>query len=436
MRARRKILKSKGAKRRRTLPLLGLTAAVAMAVGLFSAASALASTQVDWTGQGTTDGQLNTEQCDSNNTPYLHWVFTGQGATNVTITINGTTYNMTHVSQNSASWFYDSGYLDPLDPSVQDVYATYDGTVTGQTNLVISHGCSGTQEHFGTISGYKYYDSNGNGKHDYGEPKIPNWPIDVNDSVSLTVNTDSNGDFSVPGLAPDTYNVAEQLPTNSPPWAQTGNLVNQSSTTGGASVTLNADKSYTVDIPSGQDSTASGVKFGNICLGKGGGLTLGFWSNKNGKKLIAENNGDLKPAVKTLLVSLNLRNADGSNFDPANYGQLRTWLLGATATNMAYMLSAQLAAMELNVWSGKVQGNAYIYAPEANGANANGYITVNALMSEANMELGLHGTALSGDAWRSYQEGLKNALDRGNNDQNVFIQAPGSCPTPVFPPTS
>ena len=70
---------------------------------------------------------------------------------------------------------------------------------------------------------------------------------------------------------------------------QTGNLVDQSSTSGGASVTLNGDKSYTVVVV--DDSTASGLNFGNVCVGAGGGRTLGFWSNKNGKALFGA--GDL-----------------------------------------------------------------------------------------------------------------------------------------------
>ena len=55
-----------------------------------------------------------------------------------------------------------------------------------------------------------------------------------------------------------------------------------------------------------------------------------------------------------MLRNLNLRNADGSNFDPTTPAQVKTWLSKATATNMAYMLSAQLAAMALNVNNGKV----------------------------------------------------------------------------------
>jgi hypothetical protein len=54
---------------------------------------------------------------------------------------------------------------------------------------------------------------------------------------------------------------------------------------------------------------------------------------------------------------------------------------------MAYMLSAQLAAMELNVFNGFVNGNALIYAPGTTSANALGYASVNAVMAEANTDL-------------------------------------------------
>jgi hypothetical protein len=107
-----------------------------------------------------------------------------------------------------------------------------------------------------------------------------------------------------------------------------------------------------------------------------------------------------------------------------DYAAFKNWLLSATATNMAYMLSAQLAAMELNVEAGFVNGGALVYAPGTNSANGLGFATVSNLMSEANAELTSHGTAFAGDSWRSYQEALKNALDKANNNQ-TFVQ-----PTP------
>jgi hypothetical protein len=166
-----------------------------------------------------------------------------------------------------------------------------------------------------------------------------------------------------------------------------------------------------------------------VCLGGGGGHTLGFWSNKNGQATM--NDGGTTDPELALLSSLNLRNANGTNFDPANYAAFRTWILSANATNMSYMLSAQLAAMELNVEALLVDGSDLVYAPallpyNPVGINALGFISVNDLMSAANGELGLHGSVLSGNSFRPYQEALKNALDAANNNQN-FVQA-SPCP--------
>jgi hypothetical protein len=90
-------------------------------------------------------------------------------------------------------------------------------------------------------------------------------------------------------------------------------------------------------------------------------------------------------------------------------------LLNATATNMAYMLSAQLAAMELNVEAGFVDGSAIVFSPEL------GFITIGDLMTAANSALGTDGLTLVGDPNRAAQEALKNALDAANNNTN-FVQ--------------
>ena len=87
------------------------------------------------------------------------------------------------------------------------------------------------------------------------------------------------------------------------------------------------------------------------------------------------------------MVALNLRNANGSHFNPTTYAQFKTWILNATATNMAYMLSAQLAAMKLNVLNGFVDGAAVIYAPGTNSANAAGFAKVSDVIAEADAEL-------------------------------------------------
>ena len=268
-----------------------------------------------------------------------------------------------------------------------------------------------------SASGTKYYDANANGQLDAGEVGLPDWPIDYDDgTTSASVLTDAAGNFSV-DLDPGTYTIAERQAGS--PWFQTGNTVDQSG--GAADVTLNADMTYTVSLDAGE--TATGLNFGNLCVGADGSRTIGFWGNKNGQALIGAD--DL-----ALLSGLNLVNENGSAFDPTTAAQVRDWLRGARARNTAYMLSAQLAAMALNVHNGFVDGSSLVYAPDTTSANAAGFATVDALMAEANVELGLHPTAVSGDAWRAYQTALTDALDNANNNL-TFVQADAStCPPP------
>ncbi len=233
----------------------------------------------------------------------------------------------------------------------------------------------------------KFYDANANGVDDDGQA-ITGWRMRIADGFDEIRYTPV--DMQV---APDDYTVTESAPIETNWFATTANPV-------------------AVTLAAGDDRT---VRFGNLCVGAGGGLTLGFWSNKNGQALM--DGTDL-----AMLSALHLRNAAGADFDPGTYASFRTWILGATATNMAYMLSAQLAAMELNVFNGKVAGSSLIYAPGAASANSLGFATVSAVMAEANTELGLHGVATDGSPFRGYQEALKNALDRANNNLN-FVQA-------------
>jgi hypothetical protein len=247
----------------------------------------------------------------------------------------------------------------------------------------------------GTLTVNKFYDANANGLNDDGQ-LITGWKVRILDDTELFRFTP----VSVI-LAPDNYVVSEFDPAETNWIHTTLNPVN---------VTLDAGETETVE-------------FGNLCLGSGGGHTLGFWSNKNGQATL--NDGGAACSELGLLNGLYLRNGAGARMNfGCDYTAFRNWLLSATATNMAYMLSAQLAAMELNVEAGFVNGTALVYAPGTNSANGLGFATVSNLMTEANTELTLHGTALAGDSWRAYQEALKNALDKANNNQ-TFVQ-----PTP------
>jgi hypothetical protein len=242
-----------------------------------------------------------------------------------------------------------------------------------------------------TLEILKFYDADADGTHDAGEVLITGWQVTYDSTVAYTP-------VVVDPIAPGDYTVAEGNPVQTN-WIHT------------------TPTSVSVTIEDGENEV---VKFGNVCVGAGGGSTLGFWSNKNGQALVG-------PTDLAMLVSLNLvQGNSGSAFNPTTYAQLRTWLLNGNAVNMAYMLSVQLAAMELNVFNNKVNGGALIYAPGTTSANSLGFATINAVMAEANAELGLHPTAPAGSAWRSYQEALKNALDRANNNLNFVQSSP--CP--------
>jgi len=158
---------------------------------------------------------------------------------------------------------------------------------------------------------------------------------------------------------------------------------------------------------------------------------LGFWSNKNGNKIKTGNtsgNGTtLLPAVVTLLNSCQLRNANGAVHTFTNtYSAFKSWLLGATATNMAYMLSAQLAALKLDVNFGFVDGNAYDLCSS---------MMVGSLILTACDQLAMDGNTVAGNPTRVAEEMLKNCIDAINNNRAVVpvTPCPYSFPNPPAP---
>ena len=269
--------------------------------------------------------------------------------------------------------------------------ATFDGSCnkTGDDT-----DCGGGSNGRGNVSACKYYDFNANGTFDPGEQGLDGWPmtIDPLDGATPNVATQLTNAGCVtwstldPGFNP--YSVTEGTP-NEPNWFH--------STT----VTL------PVNVVVGQTQT---VDFGNYCKVPSGGLTLGFWSNKNGQALITA-------ADLLALRNLCLRNADGSNFDPTTNAQVKSFLLGANATNMANMLSAQLTAMTLNIRHGFVDANAFDLCSHK---------TVGQLTTDANTSLCANGLTFSGSPDRAPQEAMKNCIDTLNNGGPVVPVTPCS----------
>jgi len=268
--------------------------------------------------------------------------------------------------------------------------ATFDGSCnkTGDDTT-----CEG-QNPKGNVTACKYYDFNANGTLDPGEQGLDGWPMTIDPLDGATPNVATQlttaGCVTWSTLDPvfNPYTVTEGTP-NEPNWFHSTPV------------------SKPVNVVTGQTQT---VDFGNYCKVPSGGLTLGFWSNKNGQALI--NAGDL-----LALRNLCLRNGDGSNFDPTTNAQVKSFLLGANATNMANMLSAQLAAMTLNIRHGFVDANAFDLCSNQ---------TVGDLTAAANTSLCAHNLTFSGSPDRAAQESMKNCIDALNNGGPVVPTTPCS----------
>ncbi len=119
------------------------------------------------------------------------------------------------------------------------------------------------------------------------------------------------------------------------------------------------------------------------------------------------------------LTALNLRQYNGkpiadTAFNPTTPGQVATWLLSANATDMTYMLSAQLATMVLNIRHGLVDGASFDLCSHE---------TINQLVSAANGALSIYPTVTTSAA-RTQQETLKTCLDKLNNGAPVVPATP------------
>lgn len=245
----------------------------------------------------------------------------------------------------------------------------------------------------GGIEACKYYDFNTNGVQDPGEIDLANWPMTITplDGGVPAVGTQITGvggcvtwSHLDPSLSP--YSITEGIPIQAN-WFQSNGTSQD--------VTVLANQTATVD-------------FGNYCKVPSGGLTIGFWSNKNGQALITA-------ADLTALQTLCLRNADGSNFDPTTAAQVKAFLLGANAVNMANMLSAQLAAMTLNIRHGFVNGTSFDLCSGG---------TINQLVADAAAALCADGSTPAGDPNRATQESEKSCIDQLNNGAPVVPATP------------
>ncbi len=255
------------------------------------------------------------------------------------------------------------------------------------------------------VSGAKFYDRDKDGNWDSDEPGLNGWKINITGDYEDTTLTGAGGLFSFE-LGVGTFTVSEEPPPAGSNWIQT----------------YPPGNSYIFNLP--EDSPVDDLYFGNVCeIQFTCGKTLGFWSNKNGKKIL-----DTNPGWVTLLAGYNLVSEEGNAFDPGNYTQLRNWLLAADATNMSYMLSVQMAALILNL--------KYI-CPSGTGDDygivvGDTWKSINDLINEANELLKTYPSTPAGNPQRTTLEDYQDIFDDLNNNRaNVIPYDP--CPVPVWP---
>jgi hypothetical protein len=111
----------------------------AAALTLTFAGTAFADSSLQWTGQGVTNGEVNSENCDDVDPGELLWIFTDGDATDVYVTVDG---NMVGTAvDKGGSWHITTPWLDPLDPNEYDVVVHYTGGDAKNPQFTLSHGC-------------------------------------------------------------------------------------------------------------------------------------------------------------------------------------------------------------------------------------------------------------------------------------------------------
>jgi hypothetical protein len=304
-------------------------------------------------------------------------------------------YQLTSILKTGSSGFTVPGFDDTPNPGGEyKVWVSpdcnFDNNNSKTDNFQVEEECERA-----SVSVTTFYDTNANGVRDEGEQDLMGWRFHVFSHDNLQLNK------ATPKLAlikRGVYTLVESS-AREPNWVHTSP----------------SQLEYTLE-----EYATAFIDWGNVSIGAGGANAVTFWAVRDGQALITT-------ADLAFMSSLYLRNANGADFNPPTNRALANWLLKATTTNMAYMLSAQLAAMELNVRHSYVNGSALVYAPGlllygTAGLNSTGFISINDLMAAAAAEVQAHGVTTSGSPDRARQEALKNALDDANNNKN-FTQS-------------
>jgi hypothetical protein len=134
----------------------------------------------------------------------------------------------------AAGYYVDSVIVDGVLVDSLDCY-TFE-------NVTAIHTIKVKFSQFGSISGMKFNDANGNGTKDNGENGLANWKILLSGNATDSQRTNANGNYVFSNLPAGTYTVSEVFQNG---WTQT----------------LPSSGSYTVNVSAGENVT--GKDFGN-----------------------------------------------------------------------------------------------------------------------------------------------------------------------------
>lgn len=243
-----------------------------------------------------------------------------------------------------------------------------------------------------SICATAFYDANANGYKDYFENYLMEG-ISFELSGVGTLYTGIDGKTCFNGLTPGLFTIQETLP---PGYFST------------------SPDSLTFYLNQPQN-----LYFGMVCIGGAGAENIAFWMGKKGKAAFDSLQSWQQDYILSSLRYLNLRNSDGSDFDPWTYQELSTWLQRANAKNMAYKVSAQMAVLYLNSEVRML----YSRALQTPGINFLGidykFMDLSLFIFYANQQLFTN--SFGKDADRNLHQDLYELMVKANND-SIFVQ--------------